>query len=74
MHLNINIKLQPMRVPNYVFAESKPSRREQGFTEEPKYALRNLDAATLDSLCEKFREDVFAKAGKQDPRNRAKLN
>lgn len=29
--------------------------------------LRDLDALTLDRLCEEFREDVFKKAGKSPP-------
>lgn len=67
MAIETQIKLQHFRVPNFVLTEPNVGRREDGFSEAPKYALNELDAATLDLLCDQFREDVFKKAGKQDP-------
>ena len=70
MTIEALIKLQPFRVPNFVLTDPKIGKREDGFYEKPKYALNELDAATLDLLCEQFREDVFRKAGKMDTKAR----
>lgn len=65
MAIETTVKLQPMTVPNFVLAES---RIFEGFTESPKFSLRELPADTLSALCDRFRADVFRKAGKADPR------
>ena len=67
MTIETKIKLQPFRTPNFVLCEPKLSKREDGFNDSPKYSLSELDAATLDLLCAQFREDIFKKAGKEDP-------
>ena len=33
----------------------------------PKWALAEVDAETLATMCEDFRKEVFRKAGKADP-------
>ena len=65
--MEMKIKLKPFRVPNFVLSEPKITSREEGLQEPPKFALSEIDEATLDLLCEQFREDVFEKAGKIDP-------
>ncbi len=67
MAIEIKVKLQRMRVPNYVLIEPRPGTREEGLKETPKYSLSELDAATLDELCIEFRREVFLKASKPDP-------
>ena len=67
MEISQKIKLQPFRVPNFVLVKQEPGKREDGFKEGPKYALSELDEFALSMLCDKFREDVFKKAGKTDP-------
>jgi len=67
MNIEIPIKLQPFRVPNFVLTEAKEGKREDGIKEVQNFALSDLDVATLDLLCLQFREDVFSKAGKPDP-------
>ena len=61
-------ELAPFTVPNYVLTVQPPRPRQDGFVEGPKYAIHELSDATLDLLCRKFREDVFAKAveGRKD--------
>lgn len=66
----MDIKIQRMGTPNYVIAEIPAGRRQDGFTEAPKWHLRDVDAETLSILCDQFRADVFAKAGKPDPKAR----
>lgn len=66
MKFTHEVELQPFRVPGFVFTVSGPRKREDGFTEAPKYALSELDAETLDELCTQFRNDVFRKAGKSE--------
>ena len=70
MNIETKVKLQPFRTPNFVLVESHVAPRQQGLVESPKYALKDLDEATLDLLCDQFREDIFKKAGKQDPHNK----
>ena len=55
-------ELQPFMVPYYVLTVRPVRPCQEGFVEGPKYALHELSDATLDILCRKFREDVFAKA------------
>lgn len=56
-----------MRVPNFVIQKTEARPRQEGWVEAPKYALEDIDPATLARLCDKFRADVFEKAGKVDP-------
>jgi len=63
----MTIKLQPFSTPNYVISESRVGTRQEGLIENPKWPLSEVDEDTLSQLCEKFREDVFKKAGKNDP-------
>ena len=65
MKATIEIKLKPFTVPNFVMVDEQPKERQEGFSEGRKYALSELDAETLDALCWKFKQEVFAKAGKQ---------
>lgn len=67
MKAAIEVKLKPFRVPNFVLAEAEAKPRQAGMTESPKYALRELDAGTLETLCEEFTRSVFEKAGKRRP-------
>lgn len=62
-----SIKLQPFRVPMYVFAEPKQAKRQDPFAEQPKFELAELSTEELDTLCREFRSAIFAKAGKTDP-------
>lgn len=67
MKATIEINLKPFNVPNYVIADSKPKPRDDGFEEEKKYHLSDLDSGTLLKLCNDFKDSVFKKAGKQHP-------
>ena len=62
MKITVQQELQPFQVPNYVLAVAPPGKREDGLREPPKYHLSELSDETLSALCNKFREDVFAKA------------
>lgn len=57
------VKLQPIRVPNYILAEQEQGRRQDGFKEGIKFHVSELDEDTLNDLCDQFRLDLFAKAG-----------
>lgn len=64
----MNTKLAPWTVPNFVCVEMPPRPRQEGMAESPKYAIAELGAEVLSDMCDRFRADVFAKAGKADPR------
>lgn len=60
MKAKIDVELKPFLVPNFVILKSvdRDSR---------SLALGDLDAVTLDKLCEEFTREVFKKANKQRP-------
>ncbi|MCK5605406.1 hypothetical protein KAR91_26175 [Candidatus Pacearchaeota archaeon] len=66
---SVEIKLVPIRVPNFIIVKMPPGKKEDGINlgESPKFALRDLDSAVLSDLCDNFRRDIFEKAGKDDP-------
>jgi hypothetical protein len=66
----MNIKLKRWQAPSYALGEAPVGRRQDGFTEGPKWHVSEVDADSLSVLCDQFREDVFAKARKVDPRLR----
>lgn len=67
MKATLNIELQPFTTPNFVRAVMPLGKREDGFKEAPCYPLSDLDSFTLHKLCEDFRDEVFRKAGKEQP-------
>ena len=67
MSITIKTGLKPFTVPNYVIAVQAARPRQEGFAEAPKYALSEIPAETLSDLCDRFREEVFRKAGVADP-------
>lgn len=69
MKTTIEIKLKSFAVPDFVLVEEKSKERQEGFSKGRKYALNELDVETLESLCREFKQEVFAKAGKQLPLN-----
>jgi len=66
--MEMKIKLQPFTVPNYVIGQSDPKPRQDGFAESLKWSLSEVDEDALSALCDRFRHDVFTKAGKKDPK------
>lgn len=66
--MKIEIELLPMHVPDYVLQKQVPRPRQLGFTEAIKYHISDLPSQTLSALCDEFRNAVFEKAGKKDPR------
>lgn len=67
MKAKIEVELQPFTVPNFVLTVQDPRPKQDGMQETPKYALSELDAQTLENLCNEFRGNVFTRAGKQQP-------
>lgn len=65
--MNFKVKLRPWMTPNCVIAEMPPRPRQDGFRESPSWPLSDVDVETLSQLCDKFRREVFKKAGKADP-------
>lgn len=67
MKITTEQELQPFQVPNYVLGKMTPGRRQDGFQAAPHYHLSDLSDDVLESLCKKFRDDVFAKARGEPP-------
>ena len=67
MTVSIELKLKPFSTPNFVLVEEQPLSRQEGFQEGRKFSLSEIGAVELSELCDKFRMDVFTKAGKDDP-------
>jgi hypothetical protein len=57
----IQIKLKPFSVPNFVLQEVSAGVRQDGFTESPKYSIKDLPDDVLNKLCDEFRDNVFKK-------------
>ena len=72
--MEIKVKLNGFDVPEYVFPEGKVLPRQAGLVMSQKWGLSELDENTLSELCDKFRADVFAKAGKADPKLKTTQN
>lgn len=66
MEATIKSKIKPFHTPNYVLLDTG---RTDG--DEPKVPVSMVDEWTLDALCNKFRRDLFAKAGKREPPTQA---
>lgn len=66
--MEIKLKLRPFQVANYVSVESLPGLKQDGIVEAPTFHVRDLDVDALSELCDRFRADVFANAGKADPK------
>lgn len=68
MKVTHEVELQPFMTPNFIVTVMPPGTRQEGMKEAPKIALADAGPATLSALCDQFREDIFRKAGKKDPR------
>jgi len=63
----MNMEFNPWTTPNFMTIKMPPRPRQEGFQEGPKLALSEVDAETLSYQCDRFREEIFNKAGKTDP-------
>lgn len=65
----MKIELQRWQTPNYVTGIMPAGKRQDGFNPDsvPKWHISEVDAETLAEQCDKFRAEVFEKAGKVDP-------
>jgi len=73
--ITINIELKPFEVPKRVEIVKAPvvRPRQEGITVHnlqlgTSFDLKDLDAKTLNALCDEFRANVFAAAGKEIPK------
>lgn len=62
----VTVELQPFTVPSHVYSVSKLGLKQDGFKPLVKYELSELDAETLDVMCDTFRASVFEAAGVED--------
>lgn len=67
MRVAIDVELNDFQVPNFVIPVQRVGAKQEGWKPSEGIPLSELDAKTLSELCKKFREAVFAKAGKPDP-------
>jgi len=67
MKVKIELDLKAFKTPNFVLVCTSPTERQEGIKEEMKFNLTELDSLTLSELCDQFREDIFKKAGKEQP-------
>lgn len=63
MKAKLTIEVRPFDVPNCVYLIA-----QQGDATSATVLLSALDESTLDSMCNQYREQVFKKAAKTDPR------
>lgn len=65
--MEIRIKVQPFRIPNYIVAEPLVASRGEAILETPKWPISEASPELLDFLCKQFRKEIFEKAEKIDP-------
>lgn len=72
MNVKMNIEIQPWTVPNFVIGKMPGVKRDDGFNPDacPKWHIKDMDSETLAAQCDKFRAEVFQKAGKVDPQRK----
>lgn len=63
MKARVELDVRPFSIPNYVILKA-----EQGDATSASVKLSAMDEATLSSMCDQFRAEIFKAAGKTDPR------
>ena len=67
--MKIEVEQYPFGVPDAVLMKLPPSPKESGFNPTgASILLKELDPVVLSGLCDDFRESIFKKAGKEDPK------
>jgi len=66
--IDFPVSLVPFDIPTSVRMKMPPKPRQSGWQARPSIPLKDLDKRTLSDLCDRFRAEVFAKAGFDDPR------
>ena len=61
---SIQVELNPFSVPTGVTLKQKPGLRQDGIRPNVELPLSQLSSEALEALCEEFRANVFAAAGK----------
>lgn len=64
----MNIQLKPFQVPNFVIPIRPAVERQHGPSFDSGFSLSEVDAEELSKMCDAFRQAVFNKAGKKDPK------
>jgi hypothetical protein len=72
--LTVEVEIRPFEVPGGVTVVGQPGQRQDGlgtaltsgFT-NMVFPLSSLSSETLDALCRQFRNEVFKRAGKEQP-------
>ena len=67
MKTSIEVNIKPFNVPSFVIPEVPAGKKEDGFEPTEGIPLSALDPVTLEKLCDEFRDNVFRRAGKQQP-------
>lgn len=55
------VELQPIQVPNYVFAYMPPGRKQDGWQEGVKFHITELDEETVIALADDFKANLLKK-------------
>lgn len=63
----VKMKAQPWPTPNYVSLVQPVAARQDGWKDNPKLHVKDVDAEVLSQMCDEFRATVFKDAGKEDP-------
>lgn len=65
----MNVKFKSWTTPNFVFMDLPPRPRQEGVNfDRSSMSIKDIEASDLADLCDRFRADVFKKAGKADPK------
>ena len=65
--ITTEIELKPFKVPDYVWQKMPPGYRQGGFLPQSGIELNRIHWRTLGEMCDRFKEEVFKKAGYNVP-------
>jgi len=66
----IEIEIVPFNVPEGIYIKPPTGNRQAGFKQDGGIPFNKVDPETLSSMCDDFRNEVFSKAGKLDPKRK----
>jgi len=64
----IKLQIKPFRTPNFVIPAQPIGQRQDGFKNAIGIPLADLDAETLNEMCEAFKVELFKKANLTPPK------
>ena len=66
--MKVDLDVIPWDIPTHIYLKLPPGKKADGFRPREGIPIEDVDAEFLSALCDEFREGVFKKVGKEDPK------